>query len=93
MAKSIDVRADVDDRDGKIGKKIRDAEREWVNLIVVYGEKEAESGKLPVRFRSGEMREMTLEEIEEYILDETAGYPYRGVPMNILLSKRVKFRG
>jgi threonyl-tRNA synthetase len=93
MANSMDVRADVDDRDGKIGKKIRDAEKEWVNLIVVYGDKEHESGKLPVRFRSGDMREMTLEEIEEYILDQTMGYPYRGIPMNMLLSKRVRFRG
>ena len=93
MAKSISARADVDDRDGKIGKKIRDAEREWVNLIVVFGEKEVESGKLPVRFRSGEIRKMALEDIEAYIYHETKGYPYRGIPMDILLSKRVKFRG
>jgi len=93
MAKILGVRADVDDRDGKIGKKIRDAEREWVSLIVVYGDKEAESGRLPVRFRNGEIKEMTLEEIEEFISTEIAGYPYRGIPLHLLLSRRVKFRG
>ncbi|MCK4613711.1 MAG: threonine--tRNA ligase [Thermoplasmata archaeon] len=93
MAKKIHARADVDDRDGKIGKKIRDAEREWVNLIVVYGEKEAKSGKLPVRFRTGEIKEMTLEEVEELVKKEIEGFPYLGLPLNVLLSKRVKFRG
>ncbi len=93
MAKKLSARADVDDRDGKIGKKIRDAEREWVNLIVVYGEKEAASGMLPVRFRSGEMKQMSLEKINEFVRKESEGYPYRGIPVPMLLSKRVKFRG
>jgi len=95
MAEKIrgSVRADVDDRDGKIGRKIRDAEREWVNLIVVYGDKEAESGKLPVRFRNSDMREMSLEEIKGHIKGEIGGYPNIGLPLNILVSKRVKFRG
>jgi len=93
MARKIDVRVDVDDRDGKIGKKIRDAEREWVNLIVVYGDKEAESRKLPVRFRNSNMREMSLKEIVEHIQGETDRYPNIGLPLNMMLSKRVKFRG
>ena len=93
MARSLNARADVDDRDGKIGRKIRDAEREWVSLIVVYGEQEAESGVLPVRFRNGESRKMTLEEIHGYIRDATRGYPFRGLPLPMLLSKRVRFRG
>lgn len=93
MARSLKARADVDDRDGKIGKKIRDAEKEWVNMIVVYGEKEDASGKLPVRFRTGEIKEMSLQEIDEFVGSRTIGYPTRGIPMNMLLSKRVKFRG
>jgi threonyl-tRNA synthetase len=53
IAAALPGRIDIDDRDLNVGKKIREAEREWINLIVVYGEKEQQSGKLPIRLRSG----------------------------------------
>jgi len=93
LARSLHARADVDDRDEKVGRKIRDAEREWINLIVVYGEKEEKSERLPVRLRSGEIREMALEEVQDYISERCRDLPYRELPMNIRLSRRVKFRG
>jgi threonyl-tRNA synthetase len=37
IADALPGRIDVDDRDEKVGKKIRDAEREWINLIIVFG--------------------------------------------------------
>lgn len=45
-------RADVDDSSAGIGKKIRTAEKEWVPIIVVVGEKEAESGAYNLRLRN-----------------------------------------
>ncbi|MDR1196657.1 MAG: threonine--tRNA ligase [Candidatus Nomurabacteria bacterium] len=46
------VRATLDDSNNSVGKKIRNAEIYRVPYVVVIGEKEVESGKLPVRIRS-----------------------------------------
>jgi len=91
------ARVDIDDRDEKIGKKIRDAEREWLPLIIVFGEKERKAfgsgeGGLPVRFRTGEIKEMSLSDIKRFVENETKGYPFKKLPLPIYLSKRVKFR-
>lgn len=45
------VRVDIDDRVEGISRKIRDAEKDWVPIIVVIGEKEKASGKFQPRFR------------------------------------------
>jgi threonyl-tRNA synthetase len=95
MAAELDgvARADVDDRDEKVGKKIRGAETEWVPITVVYGEKEASSGGLlPVRFRSGESRNMTIEELRLFMKEEMEGYPFEPTPLPVRLSLRPGFR-
>lgn len=48
-----DVRAVVDDRNEKIGKKIRDNELKKIPYMLIVGEKEAENGQVSVR-RQGE---------------------------------------
>jgi threonyl-tRNA synthetase len=93
IAKALGCRADVDDRDETVGKRIRDAEREWVNIIAVYGDKEKASGKLNLRLRTGETLEMTPDELKKYIHERIAGYPYIGLTLPLLLSKRPIFRG
>ncbi len=45
----LDVRAIADDRNEKIGKKIRDNELKRIPYLLVVGEKEAESGEVSVR--------------------------------------------
>lgn len=47
--KAIDVRAEVDDRNEKIGKKIRDTELMKVPYMLVVGEKETEGRQVAVR--------------------------------------------
>jgi threonyl-tRNA synthetase len=47
--KKSDIRAEVDDRPEKIGKKIRDAELLKVPYMLVVGEKEVNEGKVAVR--------------------------------------------
>jgi threonyl-tRNA synthetase len=49
----LDVRADCDERSETVGRRIRDAEREWVPFVCVVGEREAadEPGRLQVRIR------------------------------------------
>jgi threonyl-tRNA synthetase len=93
IAKALGCRADVDDRDETVGKRIRDAEREWVNIIAVYGDKEKAGGKLNLRLRTGETLEMTPDELKKYIHERIAGYPYIGLTLPLLLSKRPIFRG
>ena len=46
-------RAEVDHRNEKIGKKIREAQLEKVPYMLVVGDKEAESGQVAVRTRAG----------------------------------------
>jgi threonyl-tRNA synthetase len=97
LVEKIKGRVDLDDRGMSLGKKIRDAEQEWVNLIIVYGDKEAQSGSLPVRVRTGSkdvgQAEMKLDQLNNYIAENTKGYPYRGLAMPVRLSKRPIFRG
>ncbi len=46
---AADVRAIVDDRNEKIGKKIRDNELKRIPYLLIVGEKEAENGEVSVR--------------------------------------------
>ena len=93
IADGLDARVDVDDMDDKVGKKIRNAEMEWINMIIVVGEKEKSTGMLPVRMRSGEQVLMTLEQLNEEIAKLSKGYPKARLPLPRLLSKRPTFRG
>ncbi|MDD5502193.1 MAG: threonine--tRNA ligase [Candidatus Thermoplasmatota archaeon] len=86
------IRVDIDERSDTLGKRIRDAEREWIQYIVVFGEKEKESGNLQVRTRDGQ-RMMRAEEIAKEVKEKTKGYPYQRLPMPQMVSKRVIFRG
>jgi threonyl-tRNA synthetase len=88
------ARSDVDDRNEKVGKKIRAAETEWVPYTVVYGEKEAAAGGLlPVRTRAGETREMTIEELRLHMEEQLEGYPFEPEPMPTRMSMRPVFKG
>ena len=88
------IRVDIDDRSESIQRKIRDAEKEWIPYIVVFGEREKESGKLSVRSRrTGEISEMSVEELSEVIRKEVEGYPYKPLPLPRLISKRPVFVG
>ena len=47
--KNADIRAEIDDRNEKIGKKIRDTELSRVPYMLVIGEKEMNEGKAAIR--------------------------------------------
>ncbi|MDI6819784.1 MAG: threonine--tRNA ligase [Candidatus Hodarchaeaceae archaeon] len=89
-----DIRVDIDDRGESVGKKIRDAEVEWVNVTIVVGGEERESGRFRARVREDRsMREMGLEEVVELVKSRTKDYPFRPLPLPRLLSKRPAFVG
>jgi threonyl-tRNA synthetase len=93
LAKQLHARVDIDDRDEKVGRKIRDAEKEWINLIIVVGDKEKTSGTFPVRFRSGEVKELSVEALKAEVARLQGDYPYDRLPLPVHLSKRPIFRG
>ena len=67
------VRANVDDRNEKIGRKIRDNELKRVPYMVIVGEKEAAEGLVSMRKQGGgEQATMTKEEFAARINAEVA---------------------
>ena len=70
--KQAGIRVTCDTRSEKIGYKIREAQMEKVNYMLIIGDKEAESGTVSVRKRGeiGDMGSMTLEEFTAFARDE-----------------------
>ncbi len=67
------VRAIVDDRNEKIGRKIRDNELKRVPYMVIVGEKESAEGLVSMRKQGGgEQATMSMEEFAKRINDEVA---------------------
>jgi threonyl-tRNA synthetase len=52
--KEADIRVQVDDSNERMNQKIRDAQLEKIPFMLVVGNKEAESGTVSVRLRTGE---------------------------------------
>ena len=66
-----DIRGFVDDRNEKIGKKIRDNEMKKIPFMLVVGEKEAEEGKVSVRRHGqGDVGVFTIEEFSKLVATE-----------------------
>ncbi len=66
--KNYDIRGFVDDRNEKIGKKIREAELNKVQLMLIVGEQEAANDQVSVRQRKeGDLGSMSLEEFKAFV--------------------------
>ena len=66
-----DIRAIVDDRNEKIGRKIRDNEMKRIPYMLVVGEKEAENGEVSVRKQGeGDKGSMKFEEFANILNEE-----------------------
>ncbi|WP_321517653.1 threonine--tRNA ligase [uncultured Bacteroides sp.] len=66
-----DIRAIVDDRNEKIGRKIRDNEMKRIPYMLIVGEKEAENGEVAVRKQSeGDKGTMKFEEFANILTEE-----------------------
>lgn len=97
VAKELGLRTDIDDREETVGKKIRDAGREWIPYVVVIGDEELNSGQLTVTIRqestpkSPAKAKMAVEDLRRRIQSETEGKPWRRLPLPVKLSERPKF--
>ena len=68
-----DIRTLIDDRNEKIGKKIRDNELKRIPFLLIVGEKEAETNSVAVRVQGeGDKGVMELSQFAEYVNNEIA---------------------
>jgi len=70
---SMDIRAIVDDRNEKIGRKIRDNELKHIPYMLIVGEKEAENGEVSVRKQGqGDQGSMKIADFAKNIAEEVS---------------------
>jgi threonyl-tRNA synthetase len=68
LLNNYDIRGFVDDRNEKIGKKIREAEMKKIPFMLIVGEKEAENEEISVRQRAeGDKGSMGIEKFVELV--------------------------
>ncbi|MGE5684910.1 MAG: threonine--tRNA ligase [Nitrososphaerota archaeon] len=83
------IRADIDDRELSVGKKIREAESEWIHYILVIGDKEVDGSELVVRDRlSKSQYGIALDNLMKKIKQEISDKPYLPLNLPVYLSKR-----
>ena len=69
--KNADIRAEIDDRNEKIGKKIRDTELAKIPLMLVLGEKEVNENKVAIRRQGkGDQGVASIPEFIELVNEE-----------------------
>lgn len=70
---SLGIRAEVDDRNEKMGYRIREAQLQKIPYMLVLGEKEKESGSVAVRNRKkGDLGVMSFEQLADKLQREIA---------------------
>jgi threonyl-tRNA synthetase len=91
------IRSDIDDREESVGRKIRDAEKEWIPYIVVVGEKERKEKTLSPRVRTSDLgqgdKPYTISQLHSLVLERVRDFPQQKLPLALYLSKRPKFKG
>jgi threonyl-tRNA synthetase len=71
LLENSEIRALVDDRNEKVGRKIRDAEVSKIPFMLIIGENEEQEGKVSVRKHGeGDLGSFTVEEFAGIIQDE-----------------------
>ncbi len=71
MLDEQDIRVIVDDRNEKIGRKIRDNELKRIPYMLIVGEKEAEQGLVSVRQQGAEEKgQMTVQAFADFIAEQ-----------------------
>jgi threonyl-tRNA synthetase len=83
------IRADIDDRQESVSKKIRESEIEWIRYTLVIGDKETNEEGLTVRDRiEGTHRKVTLEDLANEVQVQTKDKPYLPINLPRNLSQR-----
>jgi threonyl-tRNA synthetase len=87
------IRADIDDRDESVDKRVREAELNWVPYIIVVGKKEAGTNLFAVRRRQdGKQYNSGLLDLEKEIGASMSGYPRMPLKLPVLVSERPGYK-
>lgn len=71
LLKNVEIRAEIDDRSEKIGKKIRETELAKIPYMLVIGEKEAAESKVAVRRQAkGDLGAMDIDQFIALVKEE-----------------------
>jgi len=71
LLNNYDIRGFIDDRNEKVGRKIRDTELKKVPFMLILGEKEAESNQVSVRKHGvGDLGTFSIEEFANIINED-----------------------
>ncbi len=69
--KAKDIRGFIDNRDEKIGRKIRDAEIKKIPFMIIVGEKEEQESNISVRrHKKGDLGSFSIEEFSSLLIKE-----------------------
>ncbi len=86
------IRVDIDDTESTLGKRIMNAEEEWIPYICVVGQKEIDENKLSVREReTGANESMTIESLIDKINAVVKDMPRARSSLPMMVSKRPIF--
>jgi threonyl-tRNA synthetase len=97
VAGELNCRVDIDDREETVGKKIREAGKEWIPYVAVVGDSEVSNGNLTVTVRSESLPnkpanvKMGVQELNEIISNEISVFPFKRNPLAVRLSARPRF--
>ena len=70
---ALDIRVTVDDRNEKVGRKIRDNELKRIPYMLIVGEKEAENGEVSVRKQGGgDQGTMKVDDFSKMVTEEVS---------------------
>ncbi|MGA2791614.1 MAG: threonine--tRNA ligase [Candidatus Bathyarchaeia archaeon] len=90
---SSNIRADVDDRDESMDKRVRDAELSWVPYIGVVGKREVDGGTVAIRRRAdGKQYNTQLPDLQKEIASSTAGYPAIPLKLPVRVTQRPGYK-
>ncbi|MGL6297568.1 MAG: threonine--tRNA ligase, partial [Methanobacteriaceae archaeon] len=90
---TANIRADIDDRSETLGKKIRSAGKDWVPYTIVIGDKEMEGDTYSISIRDGNKKQdMTISDLIQEVNSKNNDMPFRSLPVNRLISKRINFQ-
>ena len=85
------IRADIDDREESIGKKIRDSETEWIPYALVIGDNEVGSEQIVVRDREAKNQyDLSIKDFIKKVALQVSDRPYLPLNLPIYLTQRPK---
>ena len=101
----VEYRADFDDREETVGKKIRQSEIEWIPYTVIIGKKEQNNQTISIRKRlinqpfgpkkqtSEQLNDVKLDRLLELLDEDTRNFPKHKLPIPFRrFSKKIFFR-